>query len=271
MDKTPEQRIAELEKQLKELKLSLGLDDFSAKIYHSKDEFFKPTTTLSLQNAFINRTNVATVTIASPAVVTAKAHGLIEGQQFTFSTTGALPTGITAGTTYYVSATGLTVDAFQFSATLGGASVNTSGTQSGVHTLNFKLFSSAKLKFISVEGGQQGGGGIYAENDGQEASGYSAVVFAHPTGEVGIRMYGQEVGGGGRAVQLFVGSLDFLEVVDGDGGQNYVGTTMPIDFTPNSYPHMFVFSPDTTAAGAYKGRIPIEVNGTIQYLHYFDA
>ncbi len=176
---TPEERIANLEKQLRELKLSLGLDDFSSKIYHSKDEFFKPNTTLSLQNAFINRTNVATVTIATPAVVTANGHGLIEGQQFNFSTTGALPTGITAGTTYYVSATGLTVNAFQFSATLGGASVNTSGTQSGVHTLHFQLFASAKLKFISVDGGQQGGGGIYAENDGQEASGFTSVVFAH--------------------------------------------------------------------------------------------
>ena len=28
---------------------------------------------------------------------------------------------------------------------------------------------------------------------------------------------------------------------------------------------------DTTAAGAYKGRIAIKVNGTTQYLHYFDA
>lgn len=28
---------------------------------------------------------------------------------------------------------------------------------------------------------------------------------------------------------------------------------------------------DTTVAGAYKGRIEIEVNGTVQYLHYYDA
>ncbi len=28
---------------------------------------------------------------------------------------------------------------------------------------------------------------------------------------------------------------------------------------------------DTTAAGSYKGRIAIVVNGTTQYLHYFDA
>lgn len=28
---------------------------------------------------------------------------------------------------------------------------------------------------------------------------------------------------------------------------------------------------DTTAAGAYKGRIKITVNGVTQYLHYYDA
>lgn len=28
---------------------------------------------------------------------------------------------------------------------------------------------------------------------------------------------------------------------------------------------------DTTAAGAYKGRIAITVNDTTQYLHYYDA
>lgn len=77
----------------------------------------------------------ATVTIASPGVITKVGHGLNAGDQFTFSTTGATPTGLTAGTIYFVSATGLTADTFQFSTTSGGASVNTSGSQSGTHTL----------------------------------------------------------------------------------------------------------------------------------------
>lgn len=78
---------------------------------------------------------VATVTIATPGVVSRVAHGLVTGDAFAFTTTGALPTGITASTTYYVIATGLTADTFQFSATSGGSAVNTSGTQSGVHTI----------------------------------------------------------------------------------------------------------------------------------------
>lgn len=75
-----------------------------------------------------------TMTIASPAVVSWTAHGLKAGDPVRFYTTGALPTGVTANTTYYVIAAGLTADSFRFSATLGGSAVNTSGAQSGVHT-----------------------------------------------------------------------------------------------------------------------------------------
>lgn len=75
-----------------------------------------------------------TISIASPAVVTFTAHGLSAGQMIYFTTTGALPTGITANTTYYIIAAGLAANTFEISATLGGAAVNTSGTQSGTHT-----------------------------------------------------------------------------------------------------------------------------------------
>lgn len=76
-----------------------------------------------------------TVTIASPAVATLAAHGLHAGDRVKFTTSGALPTGIVAGTTYYVIGTGLTANDFQISATLGGSAINTSGSQSGTHTL----------------------------------------------------------------------------------------------------------------------------------------
>jgi hypothetical protein len=75
----------------------------------------------------------ATMTIASPGVVTLVAHGFAAGQPIIFRTTGALPTGVTAGTTYYVISAGLATDSFRFSTTVGGSAVNTSGTQSGTH------------------------------------------------------------------------------------------------------------------------------------------
>jgi hypothetical protein len=78
---------------------------------------------------------VVTISIATPAVISYAGHGKNPGDAFKLATTGALPTGFTAGTTYYVISAGLTNDAFEASATPGGAAINTSGTQSGTHTL----------------------------------------------------------------------------------------------------------------------------------------
>lgn len=107
-----------------------------------------------------------TLTIASPCVVTPTAtaaayHGLVEGDTIFFSTTGSLPTGITAGTKYYVISTGLTKTTFQFSDTLGGAAVNTSGSQSGTHTIAVTKYSGRVTRMngygIVIKSGVTGG------------------------------------------------------------------------------------------------------------------
>lgn len=98
-----------------------------------------------------------TMTIASPAVVSQTAHGLKAGSPISFTTTGALPTGVVAGTTYYVIAAGLTADAFQFSATVGGSAVNTTGSQSGVHTLTRRYTSGAEFGFYVYDDNLYGG------------------------------------------------------------------------------------------------------------------
>jgi len=86
--------------------------------------------------------STVTITIASPGVISWTNHRLTSGAPVVFSTTGALPTGITAGTTYFVISSGLTADAFQISTTVGGSAVNTSGSQSGTHTaVGSKCFS----------------------------------------------------------------------------------------------------------------------------------
>lgn len=69
-----------------------------------------------------------TITIASPGVVSLTAHGFSTGQAIVFGGAGTMPTGITAGTVYYVITAGLTADAFQFSATYAGSAVNTTGS-----------------------------------------------------------------------------------------------------------------------------------------------
>ena len=74
-----------------------------------------------------------TVTIASPAVVTSSLT-LPNGTPVVLTNAGypsALPTGLTPGVTYYVVNTSGTT--FNLALTAGGASINTSGSQSGTH------------------------------------------------------------------------------------------------------------------------------------------
>jgi hypothetical protein len=80
-----------------------------------------------------------TMTIASPCVITYAAnHGLAVGDPIVLRTTGALPTGLTAGTTYYVVSTPLATT-ITISATAGGSAINTSGSQSGTHTVEINI------------------------------------------------------------------------------------------------------------------------------------
>lgn len=78
--------------------------------------------------------NTVTITIASPGVVTLTAHGLLANDQVVFSTTGALPTGLTAGTVYYVK-TVVSSSTFTVSSSAGGTVINTSGSQSGTQSI----------------------------------------------------------------------------------------------------------------------------------------
>ena len=75
-----------------------------------------------------------TVTIAAPGVFTSASHGLNIGDTIMMTTTGALPTGLAAGTTYYIVSSGFTTSTFEVSTVRDGTSVTTTGTQSGVHT-----------------------------------------------------------------------------------------------------------------------------------------
>lgn len=99
------------------------------------------TDTVVLYDSYVvtNGTNYigCSVTIASPGVVSfgGGAHYLLADQPVAFNhLSGSMPTGITADTTYYVSATGLTPTTFTLRTQPGGAgsAVNTSSTGSNV-------------------------------------------------------------------------------------------------------------------------------------------
>ena len=75
----------------------------------------------------------ATISQASPGVVTKASHGLAANREVFFTTTGALPTGLTAFTHYYVKDPA--ENTFNVSAAAGGAAINTSSAGSGTHHL----------------------------------------------------------------------------------------------------------------------------------------
>jgi hypothetical protein len=78
------------------------------------------------------------ITIAAPGVITSDAHGLELNDKVTLTTTGALPTGLSVDTYYFVikgtySDGTNDPDTFKVSATKDGSAITTTGSQSGAH------------------------------------------------------------------------------------------------------------------------------------------
>jgi hypothetical protein len=95
---------------------------------------------------------VASISHASPAVVT-YTNDFVANEPVQFSTTGTLPAPLTATTTYYVSATGLSGSVFSVSATPGGARINTTTDGSGTHSVTSHytdVGSSAQWQFAQT-------------------------------------------------------------------------------------------------------------------------
>lgn len=85
-----------------------------------------------------NASGTVTLTLGSPGTVNYTAHGLTGCMPVQFSTTGALPTGLTGGVTYYTVPSSITTNAFKVATTVAnafaGTAVNFTGSQSGTQT-----------------------------------------------------------------------------------------------------------------------------------------
>lgn len=79
------------------------------------------------------RNSEVSLSIATPCVMTTTIT-LADKTPITFTTTGALPTGLLPGVTYYVKY--LTATTYNLATTAGGSSINTSGTQSGAQFIS---------------------------------------------------------------------------------------------------------------------------------------
>lgn len=95
------------------------------------------TTYADLYALMVPNMGTFTVTIATPGVVTLASHGLQTGDTIFMTTTGALPTGLSINTLYYI----VRVDANTFNLAtsyanaIAGTKITTSGSQSGTHTM----------------------------------------------------------------------------------------------------------------------------------------
>ena len=92
----------------------------------------------------------ATATNASPSVFTQTGHGYSVND--CVQLTGTPPTGFSTSTPYYVISTGLTANAFELSATPGGAAKNSSSTGSSivVHYCGYKIASAAVYTSVPI-------------------------------------------------------------------------------------------------------------------------
>lgn len=170
---------------------------------------------LALYGALVKPLGVFSVTIASPGVFTRVAHGLVVGDPVFLETKGALPTGLAADTTYYVM-TRPTADTFTLGTTrtvntiTGVVSVttakNTSGTQSGAHSLFYAPYEVADSTHFYVPD-YRGMTGIALDNLGGTDAGRIAW-----SNVLGIRA--------GEGTHTMLTGEAAQKVVDSDGASN---------------------------------------------------
>lgn len=145
----------------------------------------------------------ATMTIATPCVVTWAGHGLYDGATVRFTTTGALATGLTANTDYFV--TYVDANTFKLSTTLAnqvaGTFINTTGSQSGVHTAEnyttgrgtgagtteLDVVNGIRVNKVAITNGPAAGQGVYLGS-----------IYANGSSQVDFKM-GSVAANGGEA------------------------------------------------------------------------
>lgn len=122
------------------------------------------------------RAESCTVTSATPGVVTISGgHNLVAGDQV-FFTAATIPTGVTAGLTYFVVAGGLTATQFEFATSAGGTAVNTSSTGTTVVANIVRIIGAASVAITAGTDGSTAAANLHSttllpglpvDNDGE--------------------------------------------------------------------------------------------------------
>ena len=111
-----------------------------------------------LQISNVPTPTAVTISSANPGVVTWNGHGLVNGQAVIYTTTGSVA-GLTNATTYFVA--NAAANTFNLEASIGGGAIDTTGAQSGTHTLQ------AVVNIQTAPGG--GAAGAHAKTNRTEA------------------------------------------------------------------------------------------------------
>ena len=145
-----------------------------------------------------------TMTIAAPGVVTWSGHPFVTGNKTYLTTTGALPTGLTASTTYYVVVVNSSTYslATTYANAIAGTKITTSGSQSGTHTAfagGFVLNLSAVASFpagltstgnVGIGAAADATGAVYITQSG----GSSQIKLQRTSSSTGIAWIGSANG-----------------------------------------------------------------------------
>lgn len=196
-----------------------------------------------------------TISTATPTVITKANHGLLVNYSVVFSTTGALPTGLTAGQTYYVLGTNLTQNTFTVSTLKGGGAVATSANGSGTHKYTPQGITTTLLRenysYIYLT--------VYQPND------YSAIATtATATATTTASMTTSSISG----TTLTVGTLASGTIVSGmvlTGGSiiagTYIVSNIPGVITGTTT-YISLTGTSVTAAATYTGVSQLSTSGS---------
>ncbi len=100
---------------------------------------------------YVSGSQICTISIGSPAVITLASHGFVANDVIRFETTGALPSGMIAGAHYFVK-TVLSPNTFTVTreSITGSVATDTTGTQSGTHRVGKVIGRAGDSTFAVV-------------------------------------------------------------------------------------------------------------------------
>lgn len=158
------------------------------------------------------------------AVFTRTNHGLAVGDSVVFTTTGTLPTGLSANTVYYVRSVPST-STFTVSATDGGAPIFPTGSQSGTHSF---------YKLVETSGNQSGTHSYtpiartaeWTCQSGDAGCGGTNVGRSEETGLAGVNISSAQQCKYGTAANK--GTVASISLSSMPGGPNFMCTTSAV-------------------------------------------